>query len=508
MLGLVPLYSLGASPPVKQALVPYKFASVAVPEWTIGYYTWSWLAQKSSGSESANMGVQFSGEIDITAALKAVGALTLPCNDVQKSWCDGQLAFYANAGKSPEEARMTIMKEFSDACRSCLITPEDASEAWAHPFSLKSGMYNGAQYLSLGGGRSEAAFTPEALSGLVEGSKDIEAIKDAGFAGVCFDVEEAHGSAKDLIAAFERSFIALKQAGLSVMVTTSHSAPYETDSDATRVALVDSWVKSDNIDYISPQLYSDGQEAEPEYEAEDPNRNVAYERYKGAKAKFVPSIASADQVDRVKLFFQQKGITVDGYVQWKQESDEDDSKKGKGSDQCVAHGICSAAQRSAASAAQRGVVSSLASDTRNALDMVAAGDCVSYESLVDSGDAGFLGMNGTEWCETNCAVGFCPEERCKCLTASDVARLKKEAAEEAKKPVISDAQLIKNMHTELPRKIASKISGPWFYVCDGTASEPTGAQRNELYGKGLGSKMVDGNKVPDLAGRQVPDWLA
>ena len=508
MLGLVPLYSLGASPPVKQALVPYKFASVAVPEWTIGYYTWSWLAQKSSGSESANMGVQFSGEIDITAALKAVGALTLPCNDVQKSWCDGQLAFYANAGKSPEEARMTIMKEFSDACRSCLITPEDASEAWAHPFSLKSGMYNGAQYLSLGGGRSEAAFTPEALSGLVEGSKDIEAIKDAGFAGVCFDVEEAHGSAKDLIAAFERSFIALKQAGLSVMVTTSHSAPYETDSDATRVALVDSWVKSDNIDYISPQLYSDGQEAEPEYEAEDPNRNVAYERYKGAKAKFVPSIASADQVDRVKLFFQQKGITVDGYVQWKQESDEDDSKKGKGSDQCVAHGICSAAQRGAASAAQRGVVSSLASDTRNALDMVAAGDCVSYESLVDSGDAGFLGMNGTEWCETNCAVGFCPEERCKCLTASDVARLKREAAEEAKKPVISDAQLIKNMHTELPRKIASKISGPWFYVCDGTASEPTGAQRNELYGKGLGSKMVDGNKVPDLAGRQVPDWLA
>ena len=508
MLAFVPLYSLGASPPVKQALVPYKFASVAVPEWTIGYYTWSWLAQKSSGSKSANMGVQFSGEIDVTAALKAVGALTLPCDDVQKSWCDGQLDFYANAGKSPEEARMTIMKEFSDACRSCLITPEDASEAWAHPFTLKSGMYNGAQYLSLGGGRSEAAFTPEALSGLVEGSKDIEAIKDAGFAGVCFDVEEAHGSAKDLIAAFERSFIALKQAGLSVMVTTSHSAPYETDSDATRVALVDSWVKSDNIDYISPQLYSDGQEAEPEYEAEDPNRNVAYERYKGAKAKFVPSIASADQVDRVKLFFQQKGITVDGYVQWKQESDEDDSKKGKGADQCVAHGICSAAQRSAASAAQRGVVSSLASDTRNALDMVAAGDCVSYESLVDSGDAGFLGMNGTEWCETNCAVGFCPEERCKCLTASDVARLKKEAAEEAKKPVISDAQLIKNMHTELPRKIASKISGPWFYVCDGTASEPTGAQRNELYGKGLGSKMVDGNKVPDLAGRQVPDWLA
>ena len=509
---------LGASPPVKQALMPYKFTSVEVPEWTVGYYTWSWLAQKSTGSKSANMGVQFSGEIDVTAALKAVGALTLPCDDVQKSWCDGQLEFYANAGKSPEEARMTLMQEFTDACRSCLITPEDASEAWAHPFSLKSGMYNGAQYLSLGGGRSEAAFTPEALSGLVEGSKDIEAIKDAGFAGVCFDVEEAHGSAEDLISAFERSFIALKQAGLRVMVTTSHSAPYETDSDETRVALVDSWVRSDNIDYISPQLYSDGQETKPEYEAEDFNRNVDYKRYRNSKAKFVPSIASADQIDAVKAYFQLKGITVAGYVQWKQESEGGDSKKG--SDDCVAHGICARGEKRASSSLASARAESeaharlrLEAEARLRIEakhvgMVDASDCVSYESLVDDSDANFMGMNGTEWCRTNCAVGFCPEDRCKCLTASDVARIKKEAAEEAKKPKISDAELKKIMHTELPREIASKISGPWFYVCDGTGSEPTGAQRNELYGKGLGSKVVDGNKVPDLAGRQVPDWLA
>ena len=514
---LVTLF-LGASPPVKQALVPYKFTSVEVPEWTVGYYTWSWLAQKSTGSKSANMGVQFSGEIDVTAALKAVGALTLPCDDVQKSWCDGQLEFYANAGKSPEEARMTLMQEFTDACRSCLITPEDASEAWAHPFSLKSGMYNGAQYLSLGGGRSEAAFTPEALSGLVEGSKDIEAIKDAGFAGVCFDVEEAHGSAEDLISAFERSFVALKQAGLRVMVTTSHSAPYETDSDETRVALVDSWVRSDNIDYISPQLYSDGQETKPEYEAEDFNRNVDYKRYRNSKAKFVPSIASADQIDAVKAYFQLKGITVAGYVQWKQESEGGDSKKG--SDDCVAHGICARGEKRAASSLASARAESeaharlrLEAEARLRIEakhvgMVDASDCVSYESLVDDSDANFMGMNGTEWCRTNCAVGFCPEDRCKCLTASDVARIKKEAAEEAKKPKISDAELKKIMHTELPREIASKISGPWFYVCDGTGSEPTGAQRNELYGKGLGSKVVDGNKVPDLAGRQVPDWLA
>ena len=94
--------------------------------------------------------------------------------------------------------------------------------------------------------------------------------------------------------------------------------------------------RSANIDYLSPQLYSSGAEEEPEYEAEDPNRNVAYERYKNSKAKFVPSIASADQVDRVRLFFQVKGIQVDGYVEWKQVSADTDTD----SDDCVAHGIC------------------------------------------------------------------------------------------------------------------------------------------------------------------------
>ena len=48
-----------------------------------------------------------------------------------------------------------------------------------------------------------------------------------------------------------------------------------------------------------------------------------------------PSIASAEQVEKVQAFFQQKGIKVDGYVQWKQETAESE----KDSD-CVAHGIC------------------------------------------------------------------------------------------------------------------------------------------------------------------------
>ena len=45
--------------------------------------------------------------------------------------------------------------------------------------------------------------------------------------------------------------------------------------------------------------------------------------------------------------------------------------------------------------------------------------CASYDALLD--DKSYIGMKGVEWCEKNCAVGFCPEDRCLCLTAADIA---------------------------------------------------------------------------------------
>jgi len=120
--------------------------------------------------------------------------------------------------------------------------------------------------------------------------------------------------------------------------------------------------------------------------------------------------------------------------------------------------------------------------------------CVTYLSLAD--DSSYVGSTGVEWCEKNCPVGFCPEDRCTCVTAADVARKKKEEAG----PHVSDAEKLKKMHTQLPRKVSPKISGPWFYVADGTGHEPMGLQRNELYGREVNSETV--------TGRKIPDWLA
>ena len=98
-------------------------------------------------------------------------------------------------------------------------------------FSVKAGVWRGKQLLSLGGGGT--MWNVESLSGLTAGSKDIEDIKEAGFAGICFDIEETEGE-QELIDAFEATFAMLKKEGLEVMVTTSHSAPYEASSDEAR----------------------------------------------------------------------------------------------------------------------------------------------------------------------------------------------------------------------------------------------------------------------------------
>ena len=97
---------------------------------------------------------------------------------------------------------------------------------------------------------------------------------------------------------------------LQVMVTTSHSAPYEATSDEARIGLVDSWVRSSNIDYLSPQLYTTGGEGAEFAASTGQLGDVGYEHYVGAKAKFVPSIVSEDQVDEVREYFAEKGIEV------------------------------------------------------------------------------------------------------------------------------------------------------------------------------------------------------
>ena len=140
-----------------------------------------------------------------------------------------------------------------------------------------------------------------------------------------------------------------------------------------------------------------------------------------------------------------------------------------------------AAAAAAAAAAPAAAPAAAASVTDTAA--ASGDDCVSYTSV--TGDSVI-----TAWCEANCKMaGFqCPEEKCNCITRAAVQ-------EQAASIASAGAELV----TSLP-KIASQISGPWFYCADGTPHEPIGAQRHEQWGQDY--------ELNAPRGRELPDWLA
>merc|ERR1711990_126909 len=117
---------------------------------------------------------------------------------------------------------------------------------------------------------------------------------------------------QELVEAFERVFAACRKAGLLVMVTTSHSAPYAAASDASKTLMMDSWARSQDIDIFSPQLYTSGRESHPEFELTPCSEGCEYERLKPMKAKWVLSVAKPSQYDEAKKFFDEKGIKSHG----------------------------------------------------------------------------------------------------------------------------------------------------------------------------------------------------
>jgi hypothetical protein len=224
----------------------------------VGYYSWNWGAG-SQGPAGATAGCAFTGLIDVDQAIAQYteGA----------SWC----------------------------CPALL----------------------GTKYITLGGGNSAGVFTAAALSA-IEGSA--AKIKAAGYDGVMFDVEEVTGPSSTMVNAFAKAFAAMKQGGLKVAVTTSHSAPYQCDSADDAVAFVKAWVTDSNIDILSPQLYSSGSETAPEFA--ETNSCVAngctWDLYLGAKPALAPSIVNAGQYEAVKSWAAGKGLQVAGFFQWAQ----------------------------------------------------------------------------------------------------------------------------------------------------------------------------------------------
>ena len=168
------------------------------------------------------------------------------------------------------------------------------------------GSLRGTKYISIGGGNDNGRITAARLTDLVN-AINAGTVKNDGWDGIAFDVEVSDSG---LATNYAQAFAAAKKAGLIVVVTVSHSTPYEV---ADGVALMRAFFPDVNIDMISPQLYTSGAETYNDFT----ENGVAFSEYKSAKAKIVPAIASAGLYEDAKKQFQSRyGISVGGYFSW------------------------------------------------------------------------------------------------------------------------------------------------------------------------------------------------
>ncbi len=162
----------------------------------------------------------------------------------------------------------------------------------------------GLKYFSLGGGNGNGDWTQAVLTNL---DQAVSAGSLQGYDGIAYDIEEGDSHLGNF---FQASFANSKKAGLKVMVTVSHSAPYGfLDSPD----LMNAFFHDGNIDYLSPQLYTSGYETANDYTT---TYGVQWTSYASAKAQVVPSIVRASMYSDAQQYFLSQGVTTDGYIQW------------------------------------------------------------------------------------------------------------------------------------------------------------------------------------------------
>lgn len=146
-------------------------------------------------------------------------------------------------------------------------------------------------WFSIGGGKKSGILNQKNVLAFLP---KIKALKKFGFDGIMWDIEKVQGSSDIMNNVFRAAFKRVKKEGLEQGITVSHTAPYDTDSPEDGTAFLKAFLQDANIDMISPQLYSEGDEQIPEFDATGNCAAVgcgwkAYENMRSGM-KLVPSI--------------------------------------------------------------------------------------------------------------------------------------------------------------------------------------------------------------------------
>lgn len=164
----------------------------------------------------------------------------------------------------------------------------------------------GKKFISLGGGIESTGSFHESTLNSINSAIDSDRFKE--YDGIVYDVESGDNG---LASAFQKSFTVAKEKGFVVLVTVSHSAPYGIN-DAPD--LMQSFFLDQNIDFLSPQLYTEGNETQNDYSI---SQGVQWSQYAQAKAVIIPSLVNCSMYADAQKYFANQNVNLQGYIQWK-----------------------------------------------------------------------------------------------------------------------------------------------------------------------------------------------
>jgi len=181
----------------------------------------------------------------------------------------------------------------------------DIANALGQSNKIQAGL-TGQKTIGLGGGNENGSWNADALTA-VEAA--IKGGKFAAYAGITFDIELGDNGLADHFASVFRS---ARDQRILVVVTVSHSAPFGFLDGA---ALMQAFFQDPNIDVLSPQLYTTGQETRNDFAT---SHGVQWSAYANARAAIVPSIVKADMFDDARNFFAENRVLLNGFIKWSQ----------------------------------------------------------------------------------------------------------------------------------------------------------------------------------------------
>ena len=224
--------------------------------------------------------------------------------------CTNSTAIYTYTGHWQKTWRAPSTA-FRNAQLSFAFSGEvDVRKALSESRKVYHNLRGAKKIITIGGGNRNGYWTKARIN---EVALYIDNRRFAGYQGIAFDVEEGESG---LAPWFRWVFEKAKKARLDVVVTVSHTAPYQV-ADARDLVL--SFINDPNIDIISPMMYSSGQSfktCDQSGYLDTRYWNVPWSWYARSRAAVVPSIWRRDHYKAARRFLAKKGIRARGYIIW------------------------------------------------------------------------------------------------------------------------------------------------------------------------------------------------